>query len=452
MTARGGDRAGGEQMTARERDPSGDDRTTVCVVGLGHVGLPLALLFAREHSVVGVDVDESRVAALRRGDLPAAEPALGELFDRVGDDLAVRTDPVPADAYVIATPTPLDPDRDAADLSAVVAATESVGRVASPGDLVVLVSTVPPGTTDELVAPLLARTAGTDDVLLAHCPERALPGNTLAEMTGTARLVGGVDDASTAAAAALFSAITEGPIHETTARLAEFVKLTENTYRDVNIAFANELAAVAERVGVDVHRAIALANDHPRVAVHRPGPGVGGHCISIDPLFLAQSVATTRLIPTAREVNDGMASHAVGLVRESLREAAADAPTRARPTVTLLGVAYKGDVGDTRETPALPVARLLRSTGHEVRVYDPHVESFPVTPVSLAEAVTDSDCLLLVTDHAAFHDLDPAAVGDAMATRTLVDTRNHLDADRWRAAGFSVRVLGDGTGTPAEQE
>jgi UDP-N-acetyl-D-mannosaminuronic acid dehydrogenase len=451
MTSRDRDLSDDEQTASRDRDLSDGDRPTVCVVGLGHVGLPLALLFAREHSVVGVDVDESRVAALNRGDLPTTEPALRDLFDRVGDDFTARTDPVPADASVIATPTPLDPDRDAADLAAVLAATESVGRVAAAGDLVVLVSTVPPGTTDELVAPLLARTAGTDDVLLAHCPERALPGNTLAEMTGNDRLVGGVDDASTAAAAALFSTVSGGAVHETTARLAEFVKLTENTYRDVNIAFANELATVAERVGVDVHRAIALANDHPRVAVHRPGPGVGGHCISIDPLFLAQSVSTTRLISTARDVNDGMASHAVGLVRESLDAAADDAPSTSRPAVTLLGVAYKGDVSDTRETPALPIAQQLQNTGHEVRVYDPHVESFEVAPVSLAEAVTDSDCLLLVTDHAAFHDLDPAAVGEAMATRTLVDTRNHLDVDRWRAAGFSVRVLGDGTGSTSER-
>jgi UDP-N-acetyl-D-mannosaminuronic acid dehydrogenase len=428
----------------------GDDRTTVCVVGLGHVGLPLALLFAREHAVVGVDVDGELVADLNRGRVPTDEPAIRDLFERVTDDFVARTEPVPADAHVIATPTPLDRTADAADLSHVIAAAESVGAVASPGDLAVLVSTVPPGTTDELLAPLLARTAGTDDVRLAYCPERAMPGNTLAEMTGTSRLVGGIDDASTAAASDLLSAITEGPIHGTTARLAEFVKLTENTYRDVNIALANELATVAETVGIDVHRAIDLANDHPRVAVHRPGPGVGGHCITIDPLFLAQA-ATTRLIPTAREVNDGMAIHTVGLVRRALRdEFGASMPVARRPTVTLLGAAYKGDVGDTRESPARPVARLLRTAGYEVRVHDPHVESFVVDPVSLAEAVTDSDCLLLVTDHSAFRDLDPQAIGDAMATRTLVDSRGHLDGDRWRAAGFSVRVLGDGTPPSSE--
>jgi UDP-N-acetyl-D-mannosaminuronic acid dehydrogenase len=422
----------------------------LCVVGLGHVGLPLALLFAREHTVVGVDVDEELVAALNRGEVGREEPAVRELFERVGDDFRASTDPVPADAYLLAVPTPLDPAADVADLSHVIAATESVGRVLSPGDLVVLVSTVPPGTTDELVAPLLVRTAGTDDVRLAHCPERALPGNTLAEMTGNSRLVGGIDAASTAAASDLFGAIAEGAVHETTARLAEFVKLTENTYRDVNIALANELATVAERVGVDGHRAIDLANEHPRVGLHRPGPGVGGHCITIDPLFLAQSVHSTQLISTARAVNDGMAHHAVRLVRETLDDALVASTStpdgRARrPTVTLLGVAYKGDVSDTRETPALPITRLLQSAGYEVRAHDPHVESFAVDPVSLAEAVTDSDCLLLVTDHAAFHGLDPVELGEAMASRTLVDTRNHLDTDRWREAGFAVRVLGDGS-------
>jgi UDP-N-acetyl-D-mannosaminuronic acid dehydrogenase len=434
---------GAQSEAGRSAEP------TVCVVGLGHVGLPLALLFARDHTVVGVDVDEALVAALDRGEPGVEEPTIRALFDRVSEDFTARTAPVPADAYVIATPTPLDAEANVADLSHVIAATESVGRVVSPGDLVVLVSTVPPGTTDELVAPLLARTADTDDVLLAHCPERALPGDTLAEMTGNSRLVGGTDATATAAASDLFAGITEGTVHETTARLAEFVKLTENTYRDVNIALANELARIAERVGVDGHRALDLANEHPRVALHRPGPGVGGHCVTVDPLFLAQSAAVSPLISTARAVNDGMANHAAGLVHETLREAlTAPVPSARDPTVTLLGAAYKGDVSDTRETPALPIVRLLRNAGYTVRVHDPHVESFAVDPAPLAEAVTDSDCLLLVTDHTAFHDLDPTEVGEAMATRTLVDTRNHLDADRWRAAGFSVRVLGDGRESP----
>jgi UDP-N-acetyl-D-mannosaminuronic acid dehydrogenase len=439
-------------MSRSETPDPDDDRPAVCVVGLGHVGFPLALLFARDHTVVGVDIDESLVDELNRGAVRTEEPSIRNLFERVDDDFTARTDPVPADAYLLATPTPLDPEAEVADLSHVIAATEAVGEVLSPGDLVVVVSTVPPGTTDELVAPLLARTAGTDDYRLAHCPERALPGNTLAEMTGNSRLVGGVDDPSTAAASDLFASVAEGPVHETTARLAEFVKLTENTYRDVNIALANELARTAEAAGVDVHRAIDLANEHPRVAVHRPGPGVGGHCITVDPLFLAQSATTTQLISTARTVNDDMAKHAVGLVRETLQAAlSASTSVTRRPTVTLLGAAYKGDVSDTRETPALPTVRLLQNAGYAVRLYDPHVESFVVDPVPLAEAVTDSDCLLLVTDHAAFHDLDPADVGEAMATRTLVDTRNHLDADRWREAGFSVRVLGDGTGAAVER-
>jgi UDP-N-acetyl-D-mannosaminuronic acid dehydrogenase len=412
----------------------------VCVVGLGRVGLPLALLFARHGPVVGVDVDETLLARLDEGAVPTDEPGLAALFEEVRGNLTLRTEPSPADAFVVATPTPLDAETGVADLSSVVAAVESVAAVAEPDDLVALVSTVPPGTTDELVAPLLARRVG-EGVHVAHCPERALPGDTLAEMTGNARLVGGVDAAATARAAALFERLGDGTVHRTTARLAEFVKLTENTYRDVNVALANELATIAEGLGVDVGRAIGLANEHPRVDVHRPGPGVGGHCLGVDPLFLAQAARTDRLITTAREVNDGMAKHVVGLVRDVLPPDSDAGPG----TVTLLGVAYKADVSDTRETPALTVVRLLANVGYEVRAHDPHVDAFPVELRSLAAATTDSDCLLLLADHAAFDDLNPEAVGAAMRTRTLVDTRAALDADRWRAAGFDVVVLGDGS-------
>jgi UDP-N-acetyl-D-mannosaminuronic acid dehydrogenase len=410
----------------------------VCVLGLGRVGLPLALLLAREHSVVGVDIDGDRVEALNRGSLPVDEPAFADVFDGVRDDFEARTDVVPADAFVIVTPTPLDPNTDIADLSYVGAAGETVASVLSAEDLVVLASTVPPGTTDGFLRRILEQSgldAGTFH--LAHCPERAIPGNAIEEMVNNSRLIGGIDDASTERAAELFGAFVDGEIHRTTPRLAELVKLMENTFRDTNIALANEFAKIAEELGVDVHRGIELANEHPRVDVHRPGPGVGGHCITIDPLFLAQSSTHDRLISVAREINESMAKHVAGAVRDTLD------PDR-RATVTLLGAAYKGDVSDTRETPARPIARLLRNLGHEVRVYDPHVEAFEIDPVSLDRATADSDCLVVVTDHSEFEDLDPGRIADGVRRRTIVDTRAIIDRERWEAAGFDVAVLGDG--------
>jgi UDP-N-acetyl-D-mannosaminuronic acid dehydrogenase len=413
---------------------------TLCVIGLGRVGLPTALLLAQHHDVVGVDVDEAHVAALNRGEIPPDEPGLDTLAAEVADSFSASTEvPADADTYVVVTPTPLDAGTDVADLTYVSAAAEAVRPVLNPGDLVVLESTVPPGTTARLVAPILERgDRSVGEFHLAHCPERAIPGRALTEMVENSRVVGGLTPEGTERAAALYESFVEGTVHRTDATTAEFVKLMENTYRDTNIALANEFAKMAEELGVSVHEGIGLANEHPRVDVHTPGPGVGGHCITIDPQFLAQASAHDRLVSMARSVNDSMAKHVASLVQ--------GATDRPEATVTLLGVAYKGDVGDTRETPALPIASLLRNVGRTVRAHDPFVdpEAFPVDLEPLDAAVTDADCLLVVTDHTEFHDIDPERVAGLMRGRTVVDTRAVLDREAWEAAGFDVTVLGDG--------
>jgi UDP-N-acetyl-D-mannosaminuronic acid dehydrogenase len=409
----------------------------VCVLGLGEIGLPTALLFAQSHEVVGVDIDPERVEALREGRLPFEEPGLRDLFESA-EAFTVRTDAVPADAYVVVTPTPMDRTVQVADLTHVRAAAESVSTVLSAGELVVLESTVPPGTSERTVVPTLER-GGLDRSAFsfAYCPERAIPGNTVAEMRHNDRVVGGLDSASARRARDLYGAFVRGDVHLTDARTAEFVKLVENTYRDVNIALANEFALIGEELGLDAREAIRLANRHPRVDVLSPGPGVGGHCITIDPQFLAQSATHDRLVSLAREINDSMAGHVLRTVREVV-----DAPTGA--TLTVLGAAYKGDVGDTRETPARAFCQLAENAGHEVRVYDPHVEEFEFELRDLGPAVEGSDCAVVVTDHSAFADLDPGEFADRMATRNAVDSRAILDRPRWEDAGFDVRVLGDG--------
>ena len=412
---------------------------TVAVVGLGHIGLPTALLLAQEHDVVGIDIDEDTVAALEAGDLPFVEPGMPELFDSVADRFSAQTTvPETADTYIVAVPSPLDEVTEVADLTYVRAATETVADAMSPGDMVILESTVPPGTTERLVEPILKRSEAGDDFDYAYCPERAIPGDTLGEMTNNDRVMGGKNDRSRRRARDLYGFV-EGEIHLTDPTTAEFVKLIENTYRDVNIALANELGKLAEQYGIDGRDAISMANEHPRVDIHSPGPGVGGHCLPIDPQFLSQASTDSRLISLSREINDLMPVHVLRLVRDLLGERSADA------TVTVLGVAYKGNVEDTRETPALRLLRLAENEGYDVRVHDPHVESFDYELQDLESAVEDSDCLVVVTDHRQFAALDPADLADRMRTPTVLDTREVLDLEAWEDAGFDVRRLADGS-------
>ena len=268
-----------------------------------------------------------------------------------------------------------------------------------------------------------------------HCPERAIPGKTLYEMVHNDRIIGGINDESAASARTVYSSYVQGRIYLTDVTTAEFVKLIENTYRDINIAIANEFAQVAEDYGVNVREAIDLANKHPRVNILQPGPGVGGHCIAVDPWFLTESSTKTRLIQLSREINDSMPNYVIHLVREMLGDIR-------EPTLTVFGVSYKNDISDTRETPALKFIQLAENEGYRVKCYDPHVSTFEYPVFSLDEAVRDSDCIVLITGHNLFKRIDPATL--SMRHRNLIDTRNHLDKAMWSDAGFVVKTLGDG--------
>jgi UDP-N-acetyl-D-mannosaminuronic acid dehydrogenase len=411
---------------------------SVCVVGLGYVGLPTASMLAtRGIHVYGLDVNEKVVRELAAGRTHISEPDLDTLVQAAiqSGNLRCGTEPERADVFVIAVPTPVRKDRTA-DLDAVAAAAGSVASVLRRGNLVILESTVPPGTTMGLLRRVLERSglsAGTD-FLLAHCPERVLPGNLLVELIANDRIIGGFDAASAKAATELYRTFVTGDLIETDATTAELVKLMENTHRDVNIALANEFALIAEHIGVNVWDAIKLAGRHPRVRFLRPGPGVGGHCIAVDPWFVVQAAPQlARLIATAREVNDQMPAHVVNLVRHAVGQLDG-------AVILTLGRTYKADVTDTRESPAISVIDALRRAGAEVREHDPML----LGDRSVEDLADQADALVLLVDHTRYRDLDPKSLAGRMRRPLVVDTRGMIDRSIWEGHGFTVSALGHG--------
>ncbi len=409
----------------------------VCVIGLGYVGLPTAASLARRGvSVLGVDTNEKTVALINKGKVHIVEPDLDILVTGAvaTGKLAAATRPHSADAFIIAVPTPLTEEHKP-NLSHLKAATEELAPVLKAGDLIVIESTSPVGTT-EAVAEWLAgrrpdlafphREDDTTGVDIAYSPERVLPGRVITELVRNDRVIGGLNRRSAERAAELYRIFVDGHCHLTTARTAELVKLAENSYRDVNIAFANELSVVCEGLGVDVWEVVDLANRHPRVGILRPGPGVGGHCIAVDPWFIVDSApGATPLIEAARRVNEAMPLHVVNAVRKAAAGLEA-------PRVACLGLAYKADIDDLRMSPAVRVVEALAKEmagerDAEVLVVEPHIEALPdelegipgLSLVPLDEAIERADVVVLLTDHRSFKALDRARLDG----KAVIDTR-----------------------------
>ena len=418
----------------------------ICVLGLGYIGLPTASTFATHGiRVVGVDVNPQIVAGLQNGEMHIYEPGLRTLVQaaRKSGNLEVCAQPERADAFLIAVPTPFYDDKRA-DMRAVISAAESVVPVLQPGNLVVLESTSPPRTTVDLLLPILERSglkAGVD-FHVVYSPERVLPGQILRELIENARVIGGITPACAEAGRDLYATFVRGEIILTDATTAEMVKLMENTYRDVNIAIANEFSRLADRFGVDVSEAIRLANLHPRVRILSPGPGVGGHCISVDPWFLVEAAPDlTPLIRTARNVNDSQPHFVMSLVHRALGE------NLAGKKIAALGLAYKPDVDDLRESPAVEVAHLLVQAGAEVKAYEPFKPEAVLPGLTLvnplAAAVEDADLLLLLVNHTPLRELDPFVINQLTKARVVVDAVNAWP-ETWTQAGFRVFRLGVG--------
>ncbi|HET6845606.1 MAG TPA: nucleotide sugar dehydrogenase [Anaerolineales bacterium] len=427
---------------------------TVCVIGLGYIGLPTAsTLAAQGLSVLGVDINARTLQVLESGEIHIHEAGLREVFRaaRAAGKLKVASQPSEADAFIIAVPTPFQSNRlgsfngrtyRLADLDAVRAAARSIVPVLRMGNLVVLESTSPPRTTVDVVAPILEASglkAGVD-FHLAYSPERVLPGQILRELRENARVIGGITPASAHRAAELYRLFVQGEIVETDATTAEMVKLMENTFRDVNIAIANEFSRLSRQFGVDVWEAISLANRHPRVNILNPGPGVGGHCISVDPWFLVEAApALTPLIAEARRVNDSQPAFVVDLIRQALGSIKGK-------RIAALGLAYKPNVDDARESPAAEVVRLLQHEGAEVRSWEPFKPHVDLPGISLSSgleaAVAGADAVVLLVAHTDFRELRPNEIAQVMRGRVAVDTVNAWDADSWRQHGFSFHRLG----------
>ncbi len=420
----------------------------VCVLGLGYIGLPTASMFATHGlDVVGVDVNRAVVTILNGGEIHIEEPGLKTVVQAAikSGCLRVVSCPEPSDAFIIAVPTPINADKTA-DMRYVISATESVVPHLRQGNLVILESTSPPRTTVDLVRPILERSGlkAGQDFLLAYSPERVLPGQILRELVENSRVIGGVNRASAEAGRDLYAAFVHGEIVLTDATTAEMVKLMENTYRDINIAIANEFARLADRFGVNVWEATAIANRHPRVKILQPGPGVGGHCISVDPWFFVESAPDiAQLIRQARLVNDDQP----GYVVQKLAKTFGDLNGK---TFAALGVTYKPDVDDMRESPAVEIVHLLRQAGAVVRVFDPYVtDAAALTGLlqpSVEAAVAQADGILLLVQHREFLRLDVAKLASLLRRCFVLDTRNCLNHDAWRASGFEVLLLGDGKG------
>lgn len=395
----------------------------ICVVGLGYIGLPTAAILAsRDHEVVGYDVNARVVASINAGQAHFQEPDLDMLLAAaVGTGrLRASTEPEAADYFLIAVPTPVHPD-GSADMRYVESAAAAIAPVLGKGSTVILESTSPVGSTEAMAASLAASRpdlafprfgdeTGTAEIAVCHCPERILPGQMVRELMENDRIVGGMTAACAAKALALYETFVIGSCLVTDCRTAELVKLSENAFRDVNIAFANELSIICERLGIDVWRVRALANRHPRVAILEPGAGVGGHCIAVDPWFIVQSAPEeARLIRTARLVNDDKPHRVIAAIT-------AIADRLEQPTVACFGITYKADVDDVRESPALEIVEALAGRdGLKLLVCEPNLAALPpnlagrpnVALVDVEHACREADVSAFLVGHSPFREIDP---------------------------------------------
>ncbi|RCW77406.1 nucleotide sugar dehydrogenase [Saliterribacillus persicus] len=395
----------------------------LCTVGLGYIGLPTSIMFAKYGvDVVGVDVSQNVIDSLNNGKIHIEEPGLQEALEEVINkgNFKATLKPEKADTFIIAVPTPNNEDEHkSCDLTYVLSAVESILPYLEKGNTVIVESTIAPRTMDDSVKPRLEEEGYTigEDIFLVHCPERVLPGQIMQELIYNNRIVGGVTDACTEKGAEVYETFVKGEIIKTQAKTAEMSKLMENTFRDVNIALANELAKVSTELGINALEVIEMANKHPRVNLHTPGPGVGGHCLAVDPYFIiAKAPESAKLINLAREINSSMPEYVVEVAEKLLAN-------NNGKKITVFGLTYKGNVDDIRESPAMDIYEELNAKPqYDVVAYDPHVK-LSFVEKDLSKALDGSDLVLVLTDHNEFKALTSEHYSK-MHTPLVFDTKN----------------------------
>ncbi|WP_353957660.1 UDP-N-acetyl-D-mannosamine dehydrogenase [Peribacillus sp. NJ11] len=402
----------------------------VCIVGLGYIGLPTAAVLAdKGFTVHGVDVNEEAINLINNGEVHIYEPDLEKVVKKVvtAGKLSADIEPIKADVYILAVPTPFK-ENHKPDLAYVESATKSIIPYIEPGNLIILESTSPIGTTEKIVELILNERTdlsidenSSSQIYVSHCPERVLPGKILKELIENDRIVGGINKMSTQKTAEFYESFVDGKVLQTTAKTAELSKLTENSYRDVNIAFANELSMICDDLDIDVWELIKLANHHPRVNILQPGPGVGGHCIAVDPWFIVDAAPErAQLIYTARNVNDTKPQFVIEKVEEAISKII-------NPTIACLGLSFKANIDDLRESPAVEIVSKVASlTKNMVYVSEPHINELPldlqklnIKLSSTEDALRHADVVLLLVEHDYFKLIDSIS----LENKVVIDTK-----------------------------
>lgn len=395
----------------------------ICIIGQGYIGLPTAALFAKNGcNVLGVDIDEEIVNNLNKGKIHIEEPGIGDIIKKAVEKNVYHAsmNPEKSDVFIITVPTPYIKENYSCDLSYVIAACNEILDYVEKGNTIIVESTIAPMSTDNIIKPIFEDKGFIigEDIYLAHCPERVLPGQIINELINNDRIVGGITPLCSDKAAEVYSIFVKGNIMKTEAKTAELSKCMENTFRDVNIALANELAKISAEIGVNALDVIKLANKHPRVNIHSPGPGVGGHCLAIDPYFIyALAPDTAKIIKLARDTNKSMPSFVSEYVEKIL-------DTEKDAKIAILGVSYKGNTGDTRESPAFEIINFLKNK-YTLSIHDPHVENDNFE--SFEEATKDASLCLILSDHDQFKNLDYDYIFNNMKNPIIFDTKNIIE-------------------------
>ena len=411
----------------------------VCIIGLGYIGLPTAAMFASHGvRVRGVDISQKISDTINEGKIHIKEPYLEQIVKQsvLNKMLSADTKVKKCENFIIAVPTPITENKKA-DITYVIKAAESIYPVLEKNNLVILESTVPPRCTTDILIPILEKSGlkAGEDFYVAHCPERVLPGQIIYELEHNNRIIGGINEESAVKARDLYSAFVRGEMCITNTTTAELCKLTENTYRDVNIALANELAIICEKLGTNVWDVVKFVNKHPRVNLHLPGPGVGGHCLAVDPWFIVDSVPDfAKMIKLSRCINDNMPLYVADKILSLLPQGS---------KVVILGCTYKADVDDIRESPIIELAGILKQK-LTVEIVDPLVKQYDK---NIYEAANEADLVVVGVNHKKFKDINLSVLSKVVNKKVILDTRNFLDKKAAEENGFTYILLGDGSKT-----